>query len=140
MAGATRRKMERSRISWKSVAWSEQPMGREGKQPKENENNSSSVPTTQAPRSRIFVILLGSWFVFIFWENQTVADKRSLLSARSGAKLVVGYLGRALRLWWLLFLFSSPPAPFYGSPLVFLSHLLQGYVALLRFMCPCEWL
>ena len=55
-----------SRICWKSVAWSEQPMGREGKQPKENENNSSSVPTTQAPRSRIFVILLGSWFVFIF--------------------------------------------------------------------------
>lgn len=46
----------------------------------ENENNSFSLPTTEAPKSGIFVFLLGHWFVFIFWENQTLADQGSLLA------------------------------------------------------------
>lgn len=83
-------------------AWSLPPTEREvteGKA-KENENNSFSVPTTETPKSGICVILLGGWFVFLFWENQTVADRGSLLvlSARFRARFVVCHLCQTLRL------------------------------------------
>lgn len=80
------------------------------------------MPKTEAPKSGIFVILLGDWFVFIFWENQTAADQGSLsaMSARFRAKFVVCHLCQALRpreqlllLGLALSCFTVPPSFFF---------------------------
>lgn len=120
-----------------------QPTGREVAEgeAKENENNQSSVPTTGAHNSGIFVILLGGWFVFIFWENQAVADRGSLWLCLLGLGQTCGLHGvpRPEALQAAFTGFARPARPFMPAS-CFPSHLFVVYVALLCFMVPCEWL